>query len=329
LHDAACGTTLRALGVFVSPAPLETRDSPDQANVVCLVMPLLQVDLHQLSRSSSPVADGRPRGNQLLYIVASICLALATMHRCGIAHRDVKPSNVLVGSEWEVCLGDFGLTCSFSRRSSPTLLSEETFTGYVATRSYRAPEILFRTSPHDIPPPRCAYDPQAVDMWAVGCLIVEITTGRRLFDGTKGQQFQWRRMVALLGVPCATVVARYWETTLAEALLTHGGADDDPTALSDDGGRSIEELLVGSHDSDAKVAELADLVRGLLRFNPTERLTARGALAHAALRSTAVDIFGTSCLHEEAASHPRRFVDERDDVAHLAQELQGVSCELI
>ncbi|KAJ9591982.1 hypothetical protein L9F63_001494 [Diploptera punctata] len=87
-------------------------------------------------------------------------------HNNNIVHRDVKPENVLVSQLGVIKLCDFG----FAR-----LLANpgETCTDYVATRWYRAPELLVGDTKYG----------REVDIWAVGCLFAEMMTGDPLFPG--------------------------------------------------------------------------------------------------------------------------------------------------
>lgn len=66
------------------------------------------------------------------WLGASVAEALAYAHRCGILHRDVKPSNVFIGDEKRVKLGDFGLAC----------LAAESTRDKSGTKRYMAPEVL-------------------------------------------------------------------------------------------------------------------------------------------------------------------------------------------
>ena len=76
----------------------------------------------------------------------------------------MKPSNIAVNEDCELRILDFGL-------ARPT---ENEMTGYVATRWYRAPEIMLNWMHYH----------QTVDIWSVGCIMAEMLTGKTLFPGT-------------------------------------------------------------------------------------------------------------------------------------------------
>lgn len=96
-------------------------------------------------------------------------------------HRDVKPENVLVSPNGVIKLCDFG----FARMISG---ANESCTDYVATRWYRAPELL-------VGDPRYG---RAVDTWAAGCLYAEMLSGEPLFPGDSDVD-QLFRITRLLG----------------------------------------------------------------------------------------------------------------------------------
>ncbi|KAG0421249.1 hypothetical protein HPB47_002859 [Ixodes persulcatus] len=102
------------------------------------------------------------------------------MHNC--IHRDVKPENILLTKDGVVKLCDFG----FARTLSPG----ENYTDYVATRWYRAPELLVGDT---------QYGP-AVDVWAVGCVAAELMRGEALWPGKSDvdQLFLIRRTIGEL-----------------------------------------------------------------------------------------------------------------------------------
>ncbi len=98
--------------------------------------------------------------------------ALEYLHSRGVIHRDVKPENLLLSTEGVLKLCDFG----FARRLHEDPGAGGRYTSYVATRWYRAPELLARG------PAKGRYG-APVDVWAVGCLVAELLTGKPAFPG--------------------------------------------------------------------------------------------------------------------------------------------------
>lgn len=68
----------------------------------------------------------------------TLFVGLKYIHSASVVHRDLKPGNLLVNADCELKICDFGLSRGFSSApESPTIMTE-----YVATRWYRAPEIM-------------------------------------------------------------------------------------------------------------------------------------------------------------------------------------------
>ncbi|AYU81895.1 mitogen-activated protein kinase, putative [Leishmania donovani] len=86
-------------------------------------------------------------------------------HNHNVIHRDVKPENVLIDESGLLKLCDFG----FARQTS----AKGKYTDYVATRWYRAPELLVGDVAYGKP----------VDVWALGCMFAELSDGQPLFPG--------------------------------------------------------------------------------------------------------------------------------------------------
>jgi mitogen-activated protein kinase 15 len=93
----------------------------------------MESDLHKVVRAGilDPI--------HVKYITYQIIKALLYLHSGGLVHRDLKPSNLLVDSKCKIKLADFGLARSLVRTDGD---DEVILTEYVATRWYRAPEIL-------------------------------------------------------------------------------------------------------------------------------------------------------------------------------------------
>jgi mitogen-activated protein kinase 15 len=91
------------------------------------------------------------------YIVYQLACGLKYLHGVGVLHRDLKPSNVLLDSGCRVKLCDFGL----SRTTTSEYFNRPVMTEFIATRWYRAPEVLLGSR---------SYTAKS-DMWSLGCLI--------------------------------------------------------------------------------------------------------------------------------------------------------------
>ncbi|KAM4808945.1 cyclin-dependent kinase-like 2 [Rhinophrynus dorsalis] len=87
-------------------------------------------------------------------------------HNHNIIHRDIKPENILVSHSGIVKVCDFGFARTLAAPG-------EVYTDYVATRWYRAPELLVGDINYG----------KAVDVWAIGCLVTEMLTAEPLFPG--------------------------------------------------------------------------------------------------------------------------------------------------
>lgn len=92
---------------------------------------------------------------------------IAFAHEHSIIHRDLKPSNLLISTTGQLKIADFGLARVFTTEDG------RLYSHQVATRWYRAPELLYGSRTYD----------QGVDMWAVGCIFGELMNNSPLFPG--------------------------------------------------------------------------------------------------------------------------------------------------
>jgi mitogen-activated protein kinase 15 len=144
-----------------------------------LVFECMETDVHGVIRAGI-LLDIHQR-----YIFWQLLCAMKYIHSAGLIHRDLKPSNILISSDCSIKVCDFGV----SRTFNPDAASEP-LTDYIATRWYRSPEVLFGSSNYGI----------GIDMWAMGCILAELVSGRPLFPGASTVD-QLERIVSYTGPP--------------------------------------------------------------------------------------------------------------------------------
>jgi serine/threonine protein kinase len=142
-----------------------------------LVMELAEGETlaERLTRGALPLDEALP-------IARQIADALEYAHDHGILHRDLKPANIKVGGDGHVKILDFGLAKAMnapgsgaaSNLESPTITSPAfTQAGMIiGTAAYMSPEQA-----------RGRTVDRRTDIWAFGCVLLEMLTGRRTFDG--------------------------------------------------------------------------------------------------------------------------------------------------
>lgn len=94
----------------------------------------MQSDLNRILRSNQGLSEDHTQ-----YFLYQILKGLKYIHSAGVLHRDLKPSNLLVSEECDLKICDFGMARGVDDSSPHTQFMTE----YVATRWYRAPEIMF------------------------------------------------------------------------------------------------------------------------------------------------------------------------------------------
>jgi Tol biopolymer transport system component len=171
----------RAVSSLNHPHICTLHDIGREGNVDYLVMELVDGETlaQRLAKGALPIAE-------VLRIGAQIADALDRAHRAGIIHRDLKPGNVMLAKSGTKLM-DFGLARATglagpgdgssltmaALSQSPTIAAPLTAEGtIVGTFQYMAPEQLDGREA----------DARS-DLWSLGCVLYEMTTGRRAFEG--------------------------------------------------------------------------------------------------------------------------------------------------
>lgn len=137
------------------PKSIETFDD------IYIVSELMETDLHRVIYSRQALSD-----DHIQYFVYQTLRALKYIHSANVLHRDLKPSNLLLNSNCDLKVCDFGLARGLEDHALE-------LTEYVVTRWYRAPEIMLA----------CREYTKAIDVWSVGCIFGELLSRKPMFPG--------------------------------------------------------------------------------------------------------------------------------------------------
>ncbi|KAL6940214.1 hypothetical protein ACO0QE_004110 [Hanseniaspora vineae] len=233
-------------------------------------------------------------------IISQILSGLYHIHENSFFHRDLKPENILISytnkyfskdylsgenafkDNYVIKIADYGLSrqvdplwddeayyTSTSQSSSngnsnnsgntsnPNCNTK--FTAYVSTRWYRSPEILLRNKFYSKP----------VDIWAFGCVIVEICTFKPLFPGSDELDQIWK-ILQMLGTPYLTIENQY------NNYFPHGGVWEHCITLLKRLGLNfpyVEGFDIEYKISNPNLKKFCDVVKKCLVWNPLQRCT--------------------------------------------------------
>jgi serine/threonine protein kinase len=222
---------------------------PGNDRSLMLVCECMEFNLSHLIKAQNtpglPIGIVRNLAQQLLRGIVAV-------HQKRVLHRDLKPQNILLDRSFNLKIGDFGLarTCG---------VPVPGYTTDVVTRWYRPPELLLGDT---------QYTP-AVDLWSIGCILVEMICGRAVFPADEEDK-QLEKVVSTLGKPTLDEWPEW--VTLPNAEKLHD--QHFPR-------RSVGEFVPKLRE----FPEALDLVDRLLAYNPKTRLTATAALQHAFFRA--------------------------------------------
>jgi protein kinase len=219
-----------------------------EEKLLYFVFEFCETNLHRVVQQAGRGGVGEARAT---FLIGGVLGGLAHIHKNGFFHRDLKPENILVGAGGVAKIADFG--CAREIRSRPP------FTVYVATRWYRAPELLLSAPNYSSP----------IDLWAVGCIYVEMLRGTCLFPGAS-EADMLVRICKAFGTP-----------TVASSPQIVALAGKKQFKLPQHGGEPLADLVPGaSADALALLAEL-------FAMDPTRRPSAAACVLRPVLQRAA------------------------------------------
>ncbi len=245
----------------------------DHEDHLCMVFEAMHQNLRQALRQ-----HGHKRGIQIDAVrtyARQLFTALRYMERLNIVHADLKPDNIVVNDKYnllKVC--DFG---------SATNSDDSEITPYLVSRFYRAPEIMMGLN-YSCP----------IDMWAAGCTLFELYTGKIMFMGNSNNMML-KLIQEVKGKMPHKIIRKGFFSEL------HFDPDNDFIYKERDkvtnreitrlikfeqrpvAGKDLRSLLMPSKMPEAetrKILMLADLLEKTLMLDPSKRLTPAQALKH-------------------------------------------------
>ena len=236
--------------------PFDERLSPIKNNkddIFYLVFPYLQGCFSDLVRNKSIIIPPREK----LRIMYQCLSGLYALHAHNIAHRDLKPSNILYdkyGEKYYIKITDFGL-------SKPMNLMDENST-FVINRYYKPPEIILGNRNYDC----------KIDIWSMACIFHEMFNKTDLFKG-KNESTILNNIFKAFGTPSLKefkIISN--NKNFRNNFPHHKGRDISKVFKL----KPLDAKWLG----ETGIKNFYDLIQGMLRMNPNERLTAWECLSH-------------------------------------------------
>jgi len=217
--------------------------TPKTDNFDCfyIVMDIMETDLKQVLRSGQKLTDAH-----IQFFVYQALRGLRVIHSAGVIHRDITPANILVNTNCDLKLCDFGLAKEESEEG-------EDMTDYVTMRWYRAPELVMEHK---------AYSTQ-IDVWGIGLIMAEMFGTKPLCQG-KDRVNQLDKIIDVTGSPSEADIASIGSAAAQKYIRKKSARPP----------MNLKEKLPGAS------ADALDLLSKMLQFHPDKRITVAQAMKH-------------------------------------------------
>jgi len=251
--------------------------NPDFEHIY-IIMDAMETDLRQIYKSEQKLSE-----EHVKFFIYQILRGLDCVHKAGVIHRDLTPSNILLNTNCDLKICDFGLAKEAAERDVEQ-------TDYVVMRWYRAPELVMEHKHYNT----------AVDLWACGCILGEMFHNNKpVFQG-KDRINQLDVILDIIGTPSDEDVTKIGSVAAQRYLRKK------PRSKGEEFKNYFHVPITKLPLCDAAV----DLLRRMLTFNPEKRITVAEAINHPYLQD----------LHEPAdiqACNPPKFEFREDGLKDL------------
>uniref|UniRef100_A0A1I7TMY1 Dual specificity tyrosine-phosphorylation-regulated kinase mbk-1 n=1 Tax=Caenorhabditis tropicalis TaxID=1561998 RepID=A0A1I7TMY1_9PELO len=248
---------------------------------LCLVFELLSYNLYDLLKNTSFRGVSLNLARKFAQQLGKTLLFLSSPE-LSIIHCDLKPENVLLvnAKRSQIRVIDFGSSCQTGHRIYQ----------YIQSRFYRSPEVLLGI----------AYDTK-IDMWSLGCILVEMHTGEPLFAGSS-EVDQMMKIVEVLGMPpkemldIGTKTHKYFDKTEDGIYYCKKTRDGYRHTYKAPGARKLHEILgvtsggpggrrLGEPGHSVEdYSKFKDLIKRMLQFDPKLRISPYYVVRHPFLK---------------------------------------------
>ncbi|XP_005112397.1 cyclin-dependent kinase 20 [Aplysia californica] len=227
-----------------NPYVVRLREVFPHGAVIVFVFEFMLSDLSEVIRKvEKPLTEAQVKSYMLMLLKG-----IAFCHENNIMHRDLKPANLLISSTGHLKIADFGLARVFQNKG------DRQYSHQVATRWYRAPELLYGARKYD----------EGVDLWAVGCIFGELLNNSPIFPGETDIE-QLCLVVKVLGTPSE----KTWPGMSKLDL-----PDYHKISFPDNPPIPLEKIVPDASE------EALDLLKQFLVYPSKQRISAKQALLH-------------------------------------------------
>eukprot|EP00668_Euglena_longa_P028927 GGOE01036261.1.p1 GENE.GGOE01036261.1~~GGOE01036261.1.p1 ORF type:complete len:413 (+),score=93.13 GGOE01036261.1:82-1320(+) len=263
----------------------------EEFDMIYIMMDIMETDLKAILKSGQEITE-----SHVQYFIYQILRGLDCIHKADVIHRDLTPSNILLNTNCDLKICDFGLAREEGKQ-------EHELTDYVVMRWYRAPELVMEHKHY-----KCG-----VDVWAAGCIMGEMFhRSKPVFPG-KDRIHQLDVILEIVGTPADEDIAKVGSQAAQKYIRRkpkQKGVDFSTYFLAPDGKQLSPDCI--------------DLLKRMLEFSPHKRISVHEALNHPYLAELHDPHDETECRPESFRFYDCDLTDIHQVKKLIFQEIQAI-----